>query len=144
MRIGEAAQGSGVSAKMIRYYESVGLIGHAARTEGNYRTYTVEDVHTLRFIKRARSLGFSVKQMQHLLALWHDKERSSAEVKSVTLQHIAELEHKIAELQSMVQTLKHLAERCSGDDRPNCPILEDFASPGSIHNDESMITHDCA
>ncbi|WP_142847725.1 Cu(I)-responsive transcriptional regulator [Telmatospirillum sp. J64-1] len=128
MNIGQAARATGISAKMIRYYESIGLIPAAVRTEAGYRVYGPTEIHMLRFIKRARSLGFSVEQMQHLLALWRDRDRASAEVKAVALEHIAELRAKIAELEGMVQTLQQLADCCHGDDRPDCPILEDLAA----------------
>ena len=127
MNIGEASSASGVSAKMIRYYESIGLIRAPLRTESNYRVYSSDEVHTLRFVKRARTLGFSVDETSTLLGLWQDKDRASAEVKSIATSHVAALETKIAELQGMVQTLKHLAHCCSGDDRPDCPILDDLA-----------------
>jgi MerR family copper efflux transcriptional regulator len=127
MNIGEAAEASGVSAKMIRYYESIGLIRPPLRTGSGYRVYSSEDVHTLRFVKRARSLGFSIEETAELLALWHDKSRASADVKKFAIRHIRELEAKIIELQSMVGTLRHLANSCHGDDRPDCPILEDLA-----------------
>ena len=130
MNIGEAAQGSGVSAKMIRYYEEIGLIGRAARKANGYRRYTDAEVHTLRFVKRARSLGFSVEQVARLVALWRNPRRSSAEVKRIALAHIAALEQKIAELQSIAQALKHLAGHCHGDHRPECPILEGLGEPG--------------
>lgn len=127
MNIGEASSASGVSAKMIRYYESIGLISPPNRTEANYRVYGADEVHTLRFVKRARTLGFSVEETATLLGLWQDKSRASAEVKDIATAHIGALETKITELQSMVKTLKHLAHCCSGDDRPNCPILDDLA-----------------
>jgi Cu(I)-responsive transcriptional regulator len=127
MNIGEASSATGVSAKMIRYYESIGLIRAPLRTESNYRVYSSDEVHTLRFVKRARTLGFSVEETATLLGLWQDKARASAEVKSIATSHIGALETKIAELQSMVQTLKHLAHCCGGDERPNCPILDDLA-----------------
>lgn len=126
MNIGEAAQASGVSAKMIRYYEQIGLIGPVARTDSGYRTYTDADVHTLRFIRRARDLGFQVEGIAELLALWHDRSRRSADVKRVALEHVAVLQRKIAELEGMANTLRELAACCAGDDRPDCPILEDF------------------
>lgn len=129
MNIGEAAEASGVSAKMIRYYESIGLIKPVARTQGNYRSYGEDDIHTLRFIRRARGLGFSIAQMTQLLALWQNSNRSSAAVKALALKHVTELEQKISELQGMAQTLKHLAHCCSGDNRPNCPILDDLSAP---------------
>ncbi|MGR6432055.1 Cu(I)-responsive transcriptional regulator [Rhizobium sp. PAMB 3174] len=127
MNIGETAGASGVSAKMIRYYETVGLIRPAHRTENNYRVYGEDDVHTLRFIKRARNLGFSLEETATLLGLWRDKTRESREVKRVAEAHIDALESRIAELQDMVGTLKHLAHCCSGDNRPDCPILNDLA-----------------
>ena len=133
MNIGEASSASGVSAKMIRYYESIGLIEPPGRTQSNYRVYGADDVHTLRFIKRARTLGFSVEETAKLLELWRDKTRASADVKAVATQHIDELETKIAELQGMVRTLKHLADCCGGNDRPNCPILEDLAAGPHTH-----------
>ena len=127
MNIGEASSASGVSAKMIRYYESIGLIRAPLRTGSNYRVYGEDEVHILRFIKRARTLGFSVDETATLLGLWQDKSRASAEVKEIATSHVAELETKISELQGMVKTLKHLAHCCGGDDRPDCPILDDLA-----------------
>jgi Cu(I)-responsive transcriptional regulator len=129
MNIGQAAAASGVSAKMIRYYEGIGLIEPVDRTDAGYRVYGPDDIHTLRFIKRARTLGFSVEETMALLALWRDKSRASGDVKSFALTHIRELEGKIKELQSMVRTLRHLAGSCHGDNRPECPILEDLAEP---------------
>ena len=128
MNIGEAAAASGVSAKMIRYYEQIGLIQAAARTESGYRVYSAKDVETLRFIRRARDLGFSVEEMGTLLALWQDKARESADVKRVALQHVAEIEKRIQELEGMARTLRHLAGHCHGDERPDCPILDDLAT----------------
>ena len=127
MNIGEASKASGVSTKMIRYYEQIKLITPALRTEASYRTYTDNDIHTLRFIRRARDLGFSVEQMKTLLALWRDRSRASADVKLIALEHIAELERKAAAIAAMTKTLKHLASNCHGDDRPDCPILDGFA-----------------
>ncbi|HEX7749395.1 MAG TPA: Cu(I)-responsive transcriptional regulator [Bordetella sp.] len=126
MNIGQAAQATGISAKMIRYYESIGLIVPAGRTAAGYRTYTEQDLHTLRFVRRARGLGFSVEQMHELLALWRDRKRASSDVKRVALQHVEELERKAAELQQMADTLKHLARNCYGNDRPECPIIEEL------------------
>lgn len=123
MSIGKAAATSGVSAKMIRYYESIGLIPPARRTEADYRAYGDDDVHVLRFIRRARDLGFSIDAIRDLLALWRDKARASADVKRIAQQHIDELEARIAVLQDMTGTLRRLAESCHGDGRPECPIL---------------------
>jgi MerR family transcriptional regulator, copper efflux regulator len=131
MNIGEASSASGVSAKMIRYYESIGLIRAPLRTDSNYRVYGEDEVHVLRFVKRARTLGFSVEETATLLGLWQDKSRASAEVKSIATDHIIALETKIAELQGMVKTLKHLAHCCGGDNRPDCPILDDLAGEHS-------------
>jgi len=125
--IGEAAKRSGVSIKMIRHYEAIGLLPKAARTAANYRVYGPNDVHVLRFIKRARTLGFSMDDIQELLGLWRNKSRSSAAVKKVAGRHVTALKQKIAELQSMVDTLEHLSTHCHGDHRPECPILEDLS-----------------
>ncbi|MCA1443745.1 Cu(I)-responsive transcriptional regulator [Ensifer sp. IC4062] len=127
MNIGELSKASGVSSKMIRYYEQIGLTRPALRTVSSYRVYGVKDVHTLQFVRRARDLGFSVKQIKELLALWGDRSRNSADVKAVALEHIAELESKIAAIEEMTKTLKHLASHCQGDDRPECPIIEEIA-----------------
>ncbi len=127
MNIGQVAKESGVSAKMIRYYEQTGLIPKAVRSDAGYRHYGSSDVHTLRFIRRARDLGFSVERIADLLALWRDRGRASADVKSVALAHVAGLKAKAAELQAMARTLEHLAAHCHGDDRPECPIIEDLA-----------------
>jgi MerR family copper efflux transcriptional regulator len=127
VNIGQAAEKSGVSAKMIRYYEQIGLITPPLRTESNYRVYGPDEVHVLRFIKRARTLGFSVEETSTLLGLWQDKTRASAEVRDIAQGHISDLETKIAELQGMVRTLRHLVHCCHGDDRPDCPILDDLA-----------------
>lgn len=127
MNIGEAARASGISGKMIRYYESIGLIAPVGRTDAGYRVFSDKDIHTLRFIFRARSLGFSVEQMSDLLALWQDRNRASADVKAVAYAHIEELDNKIEKLMSMRRTLQHLAEHCHGDHRPDCPIIGDLA-----------------
>lgn len=123
MTIGDAAKASGVSAKMIRYYEDTRLIPPAKRTRTGYRLYSQRDVHVLRFIRRARDLGFSVKGISELLSLWSDRTRRSADVKRVALAHVADLRKKIAELDEMAGTLEHLARDCHGDERPDCPIL---------------------
>lgn len=127
--IGEAAELSGVSAKMIRHYESIGLIPEAGRTFAGYRIYSDADVHRFRFIKRARALGFSIKQIEALLGLWNNRSRASAEVKKLAQAHANELAEKIREMQSMQRTLQDLANRCHGDERPECPILDDLAMP---------------
>lgn len=127
MNIGEAAKESGVAAKTIRYYEGVGLIPAAGRTGSGYRAYTARDVETLKFVAHARSLGFSIKEVGELLALWHDRERASAEVKRIAAGHVAQVERKIEELQAIRTTLLGLIACCHGDDRPDCPILEELA-----------------
>lgn len=127
--IGQAAEASGVSAKMIRHYESIGLVPAADRTFSNYRIYSDNDVHTLRFIKRARGLGFAVKQIDALLGLWQQRRRSSAQVKKLALAHVEDLDRRIGEMQAMRDTLARLATRCQGDERPECPILEDLSAP---------------
>lgn len=129
MNIGEAAQASGVSAKMIRYYEDTGLIPAAARTASGYRVYSDQDVHRLRFIRRARDLGFSVDGIGELLGLWRDRSRHSADVKRLALAHVAALRTKIRELEDMASTLETLADCCHGDERPDCPILTELAAP---------------
>lgn len=128
MNIGQASAETGVSAKMIRYYESVGLIRPAARTGGNYRAFAPRDLNDLRFIRRARSLGFSVEEISRLLSLWRDEERPSREVKAMAERHVADLDARIAEMQAMAATLRALACSCAGDDRPDCPILADLAT----------------
>lgn len=126
--IGEASALTGVSAKMIRHYESTGLIPPASRSFANYRLYSDADLHRLRFIKRSRTLGFSMKQIEQLLGLWSDPVRSSAEVKQLALAHAHDLSKRIAEMQSMQRTLERLAKHCHGDARPDCPILDDLAA----------------
>jgi MerR family copper efflux transcriptional regulator len=125
--IGRAAELSRVTPKMIRHYESLGLIPKAARTLGDYRVYTAAEVHTLRFVRRARSLGFSMEEIARLLGLWRNQRRASAEVKRLAMKHIAELDSKIEELHSMRSALADLAKHCHGDQRPDCPILEDLS-----------------
>jgi Cu(I)-responsive transcriptional regulator len=128
MDIGRAARASGVSVKMIRHYEAIGLLPKVARTFANYRVYREADVHTLRFIRRARALGFSMNDIQELLGLWQNKSRSSASVKKIAGKHVDELNRKIAELKAMVDTLQHLTKHCHGDHRPDCPILDDLST----------------
>jgi MerR family copper efflux transcriptional regulator len=125
--IGEAALESGVTAKMIRHYESLGLLRPARRSEGGYRLYEEADLHVLRFIRRARALGFSMKDIARLLGLWQNRRRASADVRRIAQEHIGELDRKIAELQSMRRTLVHLVHHCHGDARPDCPILDDLS-----------------
>jgi Cu(I)-responsive transcriptional regulator len=127
MDIGRASKASGVSVKMIRHYEATGLLPKVARTLANYRVYTPNDVHVLRFIRRARDLGFSMEEIRELLGLWRNKSRSSAAVKRIASNHMEDLKLKIVELESMVQTLEHLTKHCHGDHRPECPILDDLA-----------------
>jgi MerR family copper efflux transcriptional regulator len=131
MTIGQAAQRSGVPPKTIRYYESIGLVGPAARGENRYRTYSDKELDVLRFISRARGLGFSLSEIEQLLALYRDRNRPSREVKRLALRHIDDLERKIGELKIIKKALQHLAEKCRGDDRPYCPILEDLGSARS-------------
>ncbi len=127
--IKEASMTTGVSAKMIRYYESIELISAPKRTENRYRYYTENDLHELGFIRRARDLGFSIEDIRHLLTLWRDRGRPSAEVKAIALRHITELDEKAASLAAMSRTLKNLASHCHGDDRPDCPILDALDGP---------------
>ena len=127
MNIGQAAKASGVSAKMIRYYERIGLVARAERNAGNYRTYDDANVHTLQFIRRARDLGFPLAAIRRLLALWQDRSRSSHDVKQVALATVADLRGKLEELELMTRTLEHLAAHCHGDERPECPIIDDLA-----------------
>jgi MerR family transcriptional regulator, copper efflux regulator len=131
MNIGEASKATGISTKMIRYYESIGLIAPAARTDSGYRLYLDHDIHALRFVNRARDLGFSVEQMRDLLALWRDRSRASGDVKAIALSHIEMLEEKARALQAMSRTLRHLADTCHGDERPDCPIIDGFADPAA-------------
>jgi MerR family transcriptional regulator, copper efflux regulator len=125
--IGEASKASGVSAKMIRHYESLALLEQARRTEAGYRMYDRNDIHTLRFVRRARDMGFSIKDIGQLLDLWRNRRRSSADVRRVADRHVVELNRKIEELQAMKRTLEQLVHTCHGDERPDCPILDDLA-----------------
>ncbi|MGB6102651.1 MAG: Cu(I)-responsive transcriptional regulator [Pusillimonas sp.] len=128
MNIGQASKASGVTAKMIRYYESIGLIGAAQRSDSGYRQYEGKDIQTLRFIKRSRDLGFSLERIRTLVGLWQDSSRKSADVKRLARQHIAELGHDIEKLQSIRDQLEHLVHGCQGNSRPECPILADLAA----------------
>lgn len=128
MNIGQAAKFSGVNARLIRHYESIGIIPKANRSDAGYRTYTEAEVHILSFVRRSRNLGFSMKEIKKLVGLWRNKNRASAEVKNLAIKHIDEMEQKIAELQNMVKTLRHLAKNCHGDHRPDCPILNSLAT----------------
>ncbi|MGE0774852.1 MAG: Cu(I)-responsive transcriptional regulator [Sphingomonadaceae bacterium] len=134
MNIGAAAKASGVSAKMIRYYEQTGLIPKAERTDSGYRDYSPSDVHMLRFIRRARDLGFPVAEINDLLSLWRDKSRQSADVKRIAQAHIAELRERIENLNQMAATLGTLVDCCAGDDRPDCPILADLEESGGAQD----------
>lgn len=126
MNIGEVSAISGVSSKMIRRYEEMGIIPKAGRSEAGYRKYSENDVHVFRFVKRARELGFSMKDIKQLLGLWKNKNRSSEQVRNIARQHLKELEIKLQEIESMMKTLKHLVDHCHGDARPDCPILDDL------------------
>lgn len=143
MNIGQAAAASGVSAKMIRYYESIGLVRETARTDSGYRIYGENDLHTLRFIKRARNLGFALEQISDLLSLWQDTGRASADVKSIALTHVEGLNQRIVELTEMRDTLASLAKSCHGDDRPDCPILQTLGSAQEhVHGEHCAHQHD--
>ncbi|MBV7429762.1 Cu(I)-responsive transcriptional regulator [Acidovorax sp. sif0715] len=132
MSIGEAARSAGISARMVRHYESLGLLSAVARTDSGYRQYTEADVHTLHFIRRSRDLGFSMEEIAELLALWHDRSRASSQVKRIAQAHIDDLSERIAAMQAMQRTLKTLVSCCQGNDRPDCPILDDLAAaPGT-------------
>ena len=128
MNIGQAARRSGLSTKMIRYYESIGLLKPATRSDSGYRLYQAEDLHSLVFIKRSRDLGFSLEEVGKLMTLWQDRQRASADVKALAMQHIDELNRRIEELMSLRDTLGELVSHCQGDDRPDCPILKDLAN----------------
>ncbi|MCE9598772.1 MAG: Cu(I)-responsive transcriptional regulator [Spirochaetia bacterium] len=129
MNIGQAGTASGVDVRLIRHYESIGLLPKVARSEAGYRVYGEADVHILRFVKRARGLGFPLKEIKKLISLWRNKSRSSSQVKDLTQTHITLLEKKIIELQSMASVLRHLANNCHGDGRPDCPILDNLEGP---------------
>jgi MerR family copper efflux transcriptional regulator len=127
--IGAAAQRAGISARMVRHYESLGLLSGVARTDSGYRQYTAADVHTLQFIRRSRDLGFSMEEIAELLGLWHDRHRASSQVKRIAKAHIDNLSERIAQMQAMQRTLQTLVSCCQGNDRPDCPILDDLADP---------------
>lgn len=136
MNIGEASKATGISVKMLRYYEEIGLVRPALRADSGYRVYSDNNISTLRFVRRARDLGFQVKQIASLLDLWQNGSRASADVKSLAMEHVHDLERRRRELDDMIATLEHLAHHCNGDDRPDCPILqglsvEDAAPPPS-------------
>ena len=138
MNIGEAAKASGVSAKMIRHYESVGLFPEAARTDSGYRQYAGQEISTLRFIRHSRDLGFSIEQIRELLGLWQNRRRPSRQVKALAQAHLRELDAKLLELHAMRGALEHLVSCCAGDERPDCPIIEGLADnqsmlPGGAH-----------
>ncbi|KLU20502.1 MerR family transcriptional regulator [Caballeronia mineralivorans PML1(12)] len=144
MNIGQAASASGVTAKMIRYYESIGLVEAADRSDSGYRIYSNNDVHVLSFIRQARILGFPIEQIRELLSLWQDQGRASAEVKVVATHHLDELNTRIAELMEMRDTLAHLAQHCVGDERPCCPILDGMSEPNvrqSFDHKGSKVSH---
>ena len=128
MNIGQASKASGVTTKMIRYYDEIGLVQPASRSDSNYREYDERQVNELRFIKRARSLGFSMEEITQLLSLWRDRSRPSREVKAIADRHLAHLNARIAEMQAMADTLAHLSQCCAGDERPDCPILADLTN----------------
>lgn len=127
MNIGEAAKASGINAKLIRHYESIGIIPKAGRSDSGYRQYSETDVHILTFVRRSRSMGFSMKEIKKLVSLWRNRTRASSEVKKMTLTHLDNIERKISDLQAIRSTLLNLANHCHGDDRPTCPILEDLS-----------------
>ena len=129
VNIGIAAQRSGVSAKMVRHYESLGLLPPVSRTDSGYRQYTAADIHALQFIKRSRDLGFSMAEIAELVGLWHNRRRTSASVQRVARKHAEDLAQRIDQLQAMQRTLQHLIHCCHGDERPECPILDDLAGP---------------
>lgn len=131
MNIGQAAKASGVNAKLIRHYESIGIIPKASRSDSGYRVYSEADIHVLRFVRHARGLGFPMAEIKKLVGLWRNRSRASSEVKELALSHIAKLEQKIAELEAMAKTLRRLARSCHGDNRADCPILEGLAHPSA-------------
>jgi len=142
MKIGEAARRSGVSTKMIRYYESIGLLAQAMRADNSYRDFDTRDVHDLTFIRRSRDLGFSIDEIRRLLALWRDRSRPSREVKEIAQKHVADLEARIAHMQEIVGTLRHLSDCCAGDERPDCPILGELGGENANGNAHENVGDD--
>lgn len=141
MNIGEAAKASGVSAKMIRYYEDIGLLPESARSPAGYRRYGSRDLHVLRFVRQSRDLGFKIDDIKRLLTLWQDRGRTSADVKAIALDHVRELDQRIADLTAMRATLSQLAEACHGDDRPDCPILETLGTSSCCPSAGGDVAH---
>ena len=139
--IGEAARRAGVSARMVRHYESLGLLPQVGRTDSGYRQYTEADVHALRFIGRARSLGFSMEEIRELMGLWQDQARASSQVKRIAQAHIDDLAERIAAMQAMQRTLQSLVQCCHGDQRPECPILDDLAAAGDSHQHAQTLSN---
>jgi MerR family copper efflux transcriptional regulator len=139
MNIGEAASATGVSAKMIRHYEGIGLLPAARRSDSGYRQYSERDLNVLRFIRHSRDLGFSLEQIRELLGLWQNRRRSSRQVKALAEVHIAELDTKLAELQTMRATLAHLVHCCHGDDRPDCPIIESLEAADPVRSQPASV-----
>ena len=137
LSIGEAARSAGISPRMVRHYESLGLLAGVARTDSGYRQYTEADLHTLHFIRRSRDLGFSMEEIAELLALWHDRSRASSQVKRIAQTHIDNLNERIAAMQSMQRTLQTLVSCCQGNERPECPILDDLGKPMASHGKRS-------
>ena len=137
--IGEAARRSGVSAKMVRHYESLGLLPTVHRTDSGYRQYGEREVHTLRFIRRSRDLGFSMAEITELVKLWQNRRRSSHEVHRIASRHVAELTRKLEEMEAMRRTLQHLVDCCHGDERPECPILDELESGGHECRDHEQM-----
>lgn len=132
MKIGQVSAATGVSQRMIRHYEKIGLISPAARRESGYRDYDERDVHTLRFVGRARDLGFPIEEIRQLVGLWHDRGRASSDVKALALARAAELKRKAEQLDAMRRSLERLAAECHGNERPDCPILEDLAAEDDL------------
>jgi Cu(I)-responsive transcriptional regulator len=137
MNIGQASKEAGISAKMIRYYESIGLVPEADRRESGYRDYSASDIHRLRFLRRGRELGFSIERIRELMRLWSDRKRSNMEIRKVAFDHVAELEARVLQMQEMIDTLRGLAASCKRGDRPDCPIITELG--GMNHAPENPI-----